>query len=98
MEKIQPINSIWRLDGGNRYYLECYAGLAVYGDLLVYNTHNSLRAYNTLTGEDKQLTILADIGTDCIFGLAGINGNKVTCVVASVATGGSYYLLDHIIT
>ena len=96
MQEILPIHSIWRLEGGNQYYVGCYAGLAMYGDLLIYNTHNSLRAYHVAEKRDYLLKIFPEIGTDCIFGIASVSAEgKVTCVVSSVASGGMYYLMDH---
>ena len=98
MGELFPIQSIWHLDGGSQYYMGCYAGLVMYGDLLIYNTHNSLRAYHTVEKRDYLLSIFANIGTDCIFGLTEVSQTgKVTCVVSSVAMGGLYYLMDYTI-
>ncbi len=96
MGELLPINSIWRLEGGSQYYMGCYTGLAMYGDLLIYNTHNSLRAYNVVEKRDYLLNIFAEIGTDCIYGIAGVSeSGTVTYVASSVAAGGMYYLMDY---
>lgn len=96
MGKLQEIRSIWRLNGGSQYYMGCYAGLAVYGDLLIYNTHNSLRAYHLKENRDYLLSIFPQIGTDCIFGLSGVSqSGTVTFVVSAVVSGGTYYLMDY---
>lgn len=97
MGELQEICSLWRLNGGNQYYLGCYAGLAIYGDLLIYNTSNTLHAYNLKKNEDK-LLIFPEIGTDCIFGISSISeSGTVTFVVSASASGSTYYLMDYTI-
>lgn len=96
MGELLPIHSIWRAEGGEEYYLGCYTGLALYGDLLIYNTHNTLRAYHVTEKRDQLLKIFAEIGSDCIYGIAGVGADgTVSCVVSSVASEGEYYLLEH---
>ena len=96
MGEILPVNSIWRAEGGEMYYVGCYAGLALYGDLLIYNTHNTLRAYNVVEKRDYLIKIFAEIGTDCIYGIADVGEDgTVHCVVAAAASGDTYYLIDH---
>lgn len=96
MSELQSIHSIWRLNGGNQYYMSCYAGLAVYGDLLIYNTHNSLRAYHLKENRDFLLSLFPQIGTDCIFGITSVSkSGTVTFVVSGAVSGSTYYLMDH---
>ena len=97
MGEILPINSIWRVEGGEKmYYVGCFAGLALYGDLLIYNTHNTLRAYNVVEKRDYLVKIFAEIGSDCIYGISGVGADgTVSCVVSAAASGETYYLIEH---
>ena len=99
MSELQAIRSIWRLNGGNQYYMSCYAGLAVYGDLLIYNTHNSLRAYHLKENRDFLLSLFPQIGTDCIFGITSVSKNgTVTFLVSGAVSGSTYYLMDYTVS
>jgi hypothetical protein len=84
MTRLFSINAIWMAPEGGGYYLACYSGLAVYGDLLIYNTHNSLRAYNTVTGANVQLKLFAaELGGRAIYGLCGMDADGTVSLVTA---------------
>ena len=97
MTRTFAINCLWRLSGTSHCYVDCYTGLAVHGGELIYNTSNTLRAYNPATGTDRLLGIM-DVGSDCIFGLMGVSDQGVVSyLVSPVASGGQYRILQHTI-
>lgn len=97
MTRLFSVNAIWMAPEGGSYYLACYSGLAVYGDLLIYNTHNSLRAYNMATGTNTQLKLFAtDLGNKAIYGLCGVSADgTVSFVAAPDERGTTYTIMTH---
>ena len=80
------VNGTWRLPDGAHYYVECYAGLAVYGNELLYNTPNSIRAHDLTTGEDRLVALDMTLGSRSIYGCLGVTeGGELSCVVAHTA-------------
>ncbi|MBE6703050.1 MAG: hypothetical protein E7585_06540 [Ruminococcaceae bacterium] len=83
MTKNFSVNGTWRLPDGNHYYVDCYTGLAVWGDQLIYNTPNSLRSYDLKTGKDKMLTLLVEINPRSIYGLIGVSESGLLSYVVA---------------
>ena len=86
------VSGTWRLPDGAHYYVDCYAGLAIYGDELIYNTPNSIRAHDLKTGEDRLITLDMTLGNRSIFGCLGVSeGGVLSCVVAHTAAPDESY-------
>jgi hypothetical protein len=86
------VSGTWRLPDGAHYYVDCYAGLAIYGDELIYNTPNSIRAHDLKTGEDRLITLDMTLGNRSIFGCLGVSeGGVLSCVVAHTAAPDEQY-------
>ena len=91
MSRLFSVSGIWMAPSGG-YYLACYSGLAVYGDLLIYNTHNSLRAYNMTTGANIQLKLFAtELGVGSIYGLCGVSGDGIVSFLVAPDERGTQY-------
>ncbi|MBQ8357481.1 MAG: transglutaminase domain-containing protein [Clostridia bacterium] len=90
------VSGLWRLKGSAEYYVACYTGLAVYGNELIYNTNNTLRAHDLITGEDRLIAFLEIDGSESIFGLCGISsGGVVSCLIATQAGGEEYRIISY---
>ena len=76
------VNAVWPADTVGSYYTDCFAGLAVYGDYIIYNTNNTLRAYHTGTGEHRQIAMFSMRSGESIYGIVSISGNTLTYLVA----------------
>ncbi len=72
----------WRTQGS--YYLRsAFASLAVWGDHILFNTAQSICSYDPASGAVRTLLDLSDqLGTNQIFGIASIEGDVLTLVLA----------------
>ena len=94
LSRLFVINGIWR-ENGEASYVDCFAGLAAYNGELIYNTNNTLRAYNPTTGADRLIGFLDIAHTESVFGIYGIsNTGVISCVVAPTAMGENYRILS----
>ena len=94
LSRLFAVNGVWR-EGDHSYYVDCFAGLAVYNGELVYNTNNTLRAHHLTTGEDRLLGFLDMASDESIFGICGITQTGViSCVVAPAASGEDYRIVS----
>ena len=83
MTECFAINAIWPADSSGSYYVGCYTGLAVYGDWLIYNTNNTLRAYHTKTAEHRLLCMLSLPNGENIYGIVQIEGTTLIYLTAN---------------
>ena len=94
LSKLFAVNGVWR-EGEHSYYVDCFAGLAIYNGELIYNTNNTLRAHNLTTGEDRLVGFLDIASNESIFGICGITQTGViSCTVAPAASGESYRIVS----
>lgn len=77
------VNAVWPADTVGSYYTSCFAGLAVWGSYIVYNTNNTLRAYHTGTGEHRQIAMFSMRSGESIYGIVDIRGSTLTYLVAN---------------
>lgn len=94
LSKLFAVNGVWR-EGEHSYYVDCFAGLALYNGELIYNTNNTLRAHDLTTGEDRLVGFLDIASNESIFGICGITQTGViSCTVAPAASGESYRIVS----
>lgn len=91
MTPLHYITAEW-MASSTSYYTACYSGLCYYNGELLYNTSNTLRAYNLATGADRQLGIMVGLLGDSLYGIMGISGNVVTLVAADSPQGESRFV------
>ena len=100
MSRSFTVKAKWTVagSGGTQDYLDCYTGLAIYNGKLIYNTQNTLRAHDLTTGADTLLGFLSLDADKSVYGIVGISGNTVSCVVASAPKGAGYATVTYTIT
>ena len=91
MSHLFAIEAVWRVPDSNQYDVDCYSGLAIYCNELIYSTHNSLRAYDMITGQDRQIKLMAEISPRSIYGICGISAaGDLAFVVAARPSGADH--------
>ncbi len=89
------VRSVWKA-GVTSYYTDCYAGLGVYGNKIVFNTGHSLWLYTPETDTESQLigSFVADTGS--IYGILEVSeGGRVEYVVANSASPETYQVRSY---
>lgn len=95
LSRLLTLNGLWKADE-DHYYVDSFAGLAVYNGELIYNTNNLLRAYHLTTGKDRLVGFLDITSTESIFGICGITSTGlISCVIAPAPSGEEYRIITY---
>ena len=94
LTRLSDITGKWQPDA-THYYVNCYAGLVVYGGKLIYNTPRAICSYDPATGQHQELKRYLLQNTWAIYGLFGISETgELGCLLATAPEGGSQQLLQ----
>lgn len=74
-EKKATINAIWRTGNSDYSYTSCYADLAIWQGLLLYNTSNALYTYNPSTGESRIVALLSVSSNMNVYGIDSVTND-----------------------
>ena len=99
MQMIKEINGIWyATEDKSKYYPCAYAGLAVWGEKLLYNTQNTIHIYDPATGHD-QTVLLSIPGNMNVYGIYRVSASgEVTYMMDTKDMSGYVIYPTHQIT